>query len=200
MVSFAILGDSGRKWRPDRFGWSLWGCEMGIRFPVVKLIDFEGREAELEASRNPFALITQAFLATRATRDDAEHRRRWKLRIVRRLYEQDYTAEDVRRLFRVLDWMMQLDDDQAIIFKSELDQLEAEKAMQYVTSIERIYQQEARQESLRMLISVLTSQLSQRFGEVPDWAAQKLKAATPEALEAWGRRILQAGSLEELFA
>ncbi len=40
-----------------------------------------GREEELAASRNPFALVTQAFLSTRATQDDGELRRSWKLRI-----------------------------------------------------------------------------------------------------------------------
>jgi hypothetical protein len=72
VASFAILGDPGRKWRPNHYGWSLWGCEMGIRFPVIKLVDYEGREAELEASCNPFALITHAFLATRKTQNDDE--------------------------------------------------------------------------------------------------------------------------------
>ncbi len=204
VASFAILGDSSRRWRPDRYGWSLWGCEMGIRFPVVKLIDWEGREEELLASRNPFALITHAFLSTRATRDDAELRRIFKLRIVRRLYEQSYTAEDVRKLFRVIDWMMELGEEQAIIFRTELEELEEETGMKYVTSIERMYLQEARQEGRREiqqgLVSLLMTQLAQRFGQLPEWADQKLRSATPETLESWGRRILGARSLEEVFA
>jgi hypothetical protein len=182
---------------------------MGIRFPVVKLVDYEGREDELAASRNPFALITHAFLATRKTANDDEQRRHWKLRIVRRLYEQDYTEEDVRRLFRVIDWMMHIGGEQAIIFRNELEQLEAEKGMQYVTSIERIYKQEGfeqgrqegRQEGARSsLAALLLTQLAQRFGQVPEWASKRLEAATPEALENWGGRILRVRSLEELFA
>jgi hypothetical protein len=209
VASFAILGDSSSKWRPDRYGWNLWGCEMGIRFPVVKLVDYEGREDELAASRNPFALMTLAFLATRKSKTDEELRRRWKLRIVRRLYEQDYTAEDVRRLFRVIDWMMHLEGEQAIIFKTELEQLEAEKAMRYVTSIERIYKQEGLEQGLKEgvekglqqgIARMLTTQLAQRFGQVPDWVSSKLAAASPEALENWGRKIFEVRSLEELFA
>ena len=209
VASFAILGDPGRSWRPDHYGWKLWGCEMGIRFPVVKLVDYEGREDELAASRNPFALITHAFLATRKTTNDEEQRRQWKLGIVRRLYEQDYTEEDVRLLFRVIDWMMHIEGEQAIFFKTELDQLEAEKTMQYVTSIERIAKQEGleqglkegRQEGARIsLASLLMKQLNQRFGQVPEWVSNKIEAATPEALENWGGKILQARSLDELFA
>ena len=201
VASFAILGDPSPNWRPDHYGWSLWGCEMGIRFPVVKLVDYEGREEELAASRNPFALMTLAFLATRKTRNDDQMRRQWKLQIVRRLYEQDYKEEDVRRLFRVIDWMMHLEGEQAIIFKTELEQLEAEKAMQYVTSIERIAKREGLEQGRQEgIASVLVMLLAQRFGQVPEWVSKKLDAATPDALENWSGKILQVRSLEELFA
>ena len=205
VATIAILGDASRSWRPNHFGWSRWGCEMGIRFPVVKLVDYEGREDELAASRNPFALMTHAFLATRKTQDDAEMRRRWKLRIVRRLFELDYTEEDVRRLFRVIDWMMYLEEGQAIIFQNELEQLEAEKGMQYVTSGERLAMKKGHQQGLQEgrqegIASLLMTQLGIRFGQVPEWVGKKLEAATPEALESWGRRILEVRSLDELFA
>jgi hypothetical protein len=205
VASFGILGDPSRTWRPDHYGWSLWGCEMGIRFPVVKLIDYEGREEELAASRNPFALMTHAFLATRATQDDEQMRRHWKLQIVRRLYEQDYSEEDVRQLFRVIDWMMYLEEEQAIIFQVELEKLEAEKGMQYVTSIERLAmkkgRQEGRQEGIKKgIVSILMRLLTQRFGQVPAWVSERLEAATPEVLESWSGRLLEAGSLEEVFA
>jgi hypothetical protein len=47
---------------------------------------------------------------------------------------------------------------------------------------------------------MLKVQLLQRFGQLPEWASQKLAAATPETLQQWGRRIFDAGSLEELLA
>jgi hypothetical protein len=32
-----------------RFGGrNMWGCEVGIRFPIVKILDYREREAELE--------------------------------------------------------------------------------------------------------------------------------------------------------
>jgi hypothetical protein len=209
VASFAILGDASKSWRPDGFGWSLWGCEMGIRFPIVKLVDYEGRDAELEANPNPFALITRAYLRTRSTSDDSRMRRQWKFQIVRMLYERNYSEEDVRILFRVIDWMMKLEDEEAIIFMQDLERLEAEKGMPYVTSVERIAKkigreegrEEGRQEGRRDgIASLLLTQLAQRFGQVPDWASQKLKSAPPESLESWGRRVFEARSLEEIFA
>jgi len=41
VASLAILADEHNEWRPDGFGYKLWGCEMGIRFPTVKLLDME---------------------------------------------------------------------------------------------------------------------------------------------------------------
>ena len=42
-------------WRPAHFGYSLWGCSMRLEFPVVKLLDYADRVAELEAEQNSFA-------------------------------------------------------------------------------------------------------------------------------------------------
>ena len=224
-----ILGDPSLTWRPDSHGWKLWGCEMGIRFPVVKLIDYVGREEELKASDNPFGIMTFAYLKTRETQDDMEKRRHFKMQATRALYEKNYTAEEVRLLFRTIDWMMALDEEQEIIYLDELNQLEAEKAMPYVTSVERISmkrgleqgRQEGRQvglqegrqvglqegrqvgmqEGLRLgLASLLLTLLSQRFGEVPAWVPEKLNSASTEVLETWGRKVLEARSVDDVFA
>jgi hypothetical protein len=69
--------------------------------------------------------------------------------------------------------------------------------MRYVTSIERLYKQEGIHEGF---VRMLTTLLAQRFGQLPEWVSEKLAAATPEALENWGRKILEVRSLEELFA
>lgn len=47
--------------------------------------------------------------------------------------------------------------------------------------------------------SLLMTLLSQRFGQVPDWVAQKLTTAPPETLESWSRRVFEARSLDEIF-
>jgi hypothetical protein len=42
--------------------------------------------------------------------------------------------------------------------------------------------------------------LERRFGVVPDWARDRVRAADTAAIEEWGLRLLQAASLEEVFA
>jgi hypothetical protein len=36
VASFAVLADENPNWRPDQFGYELWGCRAGLDFPVVK--------------------------------------------------------------------------------------------------------------------------------------------------------------------
>jgi hypothetical protein len=40
MVSLGVLGDTLPTWRPNHFGYQRWGCEVGIRFPIIKLLDY----------------------------------------------------------------------------------------------------------------------------------------------------------------
>jgi hypothetical protein len=61
VASLAVLTDASRAWRPTRYRYRLWGCEVGIRFRVVKLRDYRRRWTELEASRNPFAVVVMAL-------------------------------------------------------------------------------------------------------------------------------------------
>jgi hypothetical protein len=51
LASLAILGDDRETWRPGPFETDLWGCRAKFEFPTIKLLDYESRWSELEASR-----------------------------------------------------------------------------------------------------------------------------------------------------
>lgn len=86
VASLAVLADDSPAWRPSGFGYTLWGCEVGLRFPVVKLTDYRERRAELEASENPFAVVVLAHLETLRTRGDPERRVVAKLWLANELF------------------------------------------------------------------------------------------------------------------
>ncbi len=138
VVSLAVLGDGEPNWRPDHYREAAFGCRFEFQFPVVKLLDFADNFHSLEQSTNPFALVILAHLKTMQTAADPADRCRWKLRLLRPLYERGLTANEVRKLFRVLDWMMQLPTDIELEFRQQLEQYEQEKQMPYITSIERM--------------------------------------------------------------
>ena len=77
VVSLAVLADERAGWRPDRFGYSLWGCTVGFQFPVVKLLDYAAEEAALEflASWNPPSLARQGY---RRTKRKKQMGKRWR--------------------------------------------------------------------------------------------------------------------------
>ncbi|MEY3868980.1 MAG: hypothetical protein RLZZ338_2871, partial [Cyanobacteriota bacterium] len=62
----------------------------------------------------------------------------WKLRIIKGLYQQGYSREDIRELFRLIDWLMALPQPLDNSFQTEIKRFEEETKMPYVTSIERL--------------------------------------------------------------
>jgi hypothetical protein len=138
VASLAVLADDDPDWRPTDFRNSLFGCETGIRFPVVKLLDFAAHEAMMEGSANPFAKVVLAHLKARQTHGDPAGRHAWKVRLVRNLYERGFSPQDVRELFRIIDWLMVLPPPLVEVFLQDLDMIQEERRMPYVTSIERL--------------------------------------------------------------
>ena len=41
--------------------------------------------------------------------------------------------------------------------------------------------------------------MTRRFGELPAWVETRLRDASPEQLEIWAERLLEASRLEEIF-
>ncbi|MEO5347364.1 MAG: hypothetical protein H7834_13460 [Magnetococcus sp. YQC-9] len=42
--------------------------------------------------------------------------------------------------------------------------------------------------------------MQRRFGNLPSWATERIAQADLATLEEWGLRILEVGSLDEVFA
>jgi len=155
VASIAVLGDERSSWRPNQFESELWGCEVFFRFPVVKLIDYQQQWSALEDSSNPFATVVMAHLKAQATRLERQDRFEWKLAITRRLYEKGYGRSDVINLFGFIDWVMSLPEELEQQFWQEVRNLEEEKRMPYITSVERIGIQKGIEQSLSQMRQVL---------------------------------------------
>jgi hypothetical protein len=79
VASMAVLADNQPGWKPDHYTKTLFGCTTGIRFPVVKLLDYADRCEELENHPNPFSVAVMAHLKTCKTQKDVTKRKAWKL-------------------------------------------------------------------------------------------------------------------------
>ncbi len=138
VASFAILGDDRPGWRPDRFGYELWGTKVGIQFSTAKLLDYGADEAALELSPNPFAAVVLAHLKTLETAHDDEARRVSEVRLVKGLYERGFSPEQIRQLYRLIDGMMSLPRPLAELVYQEIYDFEKEKNMPLISTAERI--------------------------------------------------------------
>ncbi len=96
VVSLAVLTDGRRRWRPAVYRQDLWGCALHWRYPLVKLLDYRDREAELETHANPFAVVVLAHLKAQDTARDLEARYNWKWRLARGLYHRGWSRQAAR--------------------------------------------------------------------------------------------------------
>jgi predicted transposase/invertase (TIGR01784 family) len=136
--SLAILCDTQADWRPTQHILKAPGTQIQFNFTAVKLLDYRKRWAELEASRNPFAIVVMAHLKAQETKKNAASRKEWKFQLVRRLYEKGYNRSEVINLFRFLDWVMVLPKQLTNEFWTDLKTYEESKEMTYITSVEKI--------------------------------------------------------------
>ena len=204
IASLVILGDDRSNWRPSTFSQSLWGCRIEFEFPIVKLLDYESQWADLEASRNPFAIVTMAHLKTKSTRKDLQSRKEWKFRLTRMLYEQGYERQDIVKLYRFLDWILELPNDLKQAFHEDLARYEQERQMPYVTDIERMGEArgEARgeQRGEQRQRSFILRQLTRRIGIVPENLGDRIQDMSIDQLEILGEDLLDFGGLNDLIA
>lgn len=209
IASLAVLADDRPNWRPDIFKYEMCGCQMALRFPVAKLLDWAGSEAQLDDSSNPFAVLTLAHLATRATSNDMSARHAAKWRLVQGLYRRGFHRQQVIDLFKVIDWMMRLPREIEQQLRHDLYTLEEESKMAYISSIERLAAEEGIEQGIRQGMQQgriegkrqsLGRLLFRRFGETPAWASERLSRATEDELDVWADTLLSATTLESLLS
>jgi hypothetical protein len=136
VISLAILGDERVNWRPDSYNYTIAGCELTLKFPTVKLLDYEERWTELEASSNPFATIVMAHLKTKATTGKLPQREQWKWKLIRGLYEKEFEREKIIKLFEIIDNMMTLSTELQSSLESKIKQFEEERTMPLISNME----------------------------------------------------------------
>jgi hypothetical protein len=138
-VSVAVLGDDRVGWRPTEFLDGQLGCEVRFRFLTAKLLEWVGLEDELTADTNPFAAVVLAHLKAMETRGCPDVRFEWKRTVTRGLYDRGFDRERVRRLFRVIDWIMALSPARERAFEIDHYRFEEDRKMPFVSPMEQLW-------------------------------------------------------------
>ena len=221
VVSVVVLCDESPRFHPKSFtACDLWGCRLRLEFPTAKLLEYNSRWPELEVSSNPFAIVTMAHLKTQATRKDPSGRLRWKLQLIRALYEKGFDRDRVVQLFKFIDWIMRLPEELNQNVRQAVYTIESEKKVQYVSSIERMAIEQGMQKGMQKGIQqgmqkgiqqgmqkgiqqgearFLKRQLRRVFGDLAPDIEQRIDSASSEDIERWGDRILTCKTLAEIF-
>ena len=180
------------------------GSETSIRFPVAKLTDYHDKVNELLAADNSFAIVTATHILTQRTRKNDEERYQAKRLLVRLLYQRKWDKQRVIDLFSVIDWMMRLPEELEQQLWQEIEILEENEKMQYVTSVERIGIAKGRQEGLQEGLlkgeaKMLGLMLGHRFGDLSDAVVNRLKDASEDQLKEWLINAISAPTLDAVF-
>ena len=165
-VSLAVLTDETRSFRPGRYLERRAGQKLLFRFPVVKILDYERRREELEASRNPFALVVLAHLEARGV-ESPEKRFEVRFALARKLYSRGFGREDVQRLYRFLEWILGLPAELEMELKQRIEtEIEGKAAMPFLATYERIAMEKGREEGKEEgLREAVRLGLELRFGD-----------------------------------
>lgn len=199
VVSLAVLADTRDSFRPTTFRYQRWGCALTFTFPTAKLIDWETHWSELSASDNVFALVVMAQIHAKRLKDGAT-RKDVKVALIRLLYERGYSRDQVVQLFIIIDWMLQLPSALEPEFVQAVYAIQEEKQMPYLNTIERYERKKAIDEGRHEGVEgMLRKQIALKFGELPEWADERIASAPDAQLEDWVAQILTANSLEDLL-
>ena len=181
VASFVILTDEDPNWRPNEYRAEIFGTELSLKFPTVKLTDFRARLRELEQSDDPFAMVVLAQLAASETHGDPEGRFWKKLEIAKRLYAHGWDKQRVIALFDFLDSLLRLPDEMDETFHDKLSEFKEEQEMKYVNSIERIG---IRKGIAQGSAGIVLRLLHRRFGAIDEATEAQVRSLSLKQIEA----------------
>jgi len=212
VVSLGVLTDEARRFRPGIYLRRMPGQVLLFRFPTVKLLDYEGRREELKASRNPFALVVTGHLEARGAKS-AEQRFEVRFRLARQLYKSGMVRENIRRLYRFLEWILKLPEAVELELQQKIQtEIEGKTAMPYLATFERIAmekgreegrtegREEGREEGVQQgLLEALRLVIRSRFGVPGETLIARLEAVRDvERLRSLAEAVGRAECIEDL--
>ncbi|MBK1988518.1 DUF4351 domain-containing protein [Sphaerospermopsis aphanizomenoides BCCUSP55] len=202
VVGLAILGDTSSTWRPNSYHQAMLDCELSLKFPIAKLLDYESRWTELEASNNPFAIIVMAHLKTKATTGNLSEREQWKWVLIRGLYERGLTREQIVKLFKIIDRMMTLPKELQRGLVTKIKHLEEEKKMPFISPTEELAMERGEQKGIQQGIQreqqLIIRLLNRRVGEIESSLIDTIRILDIDQLESLGEALLDFSSVTDL--
>ena len=150
MISVAILADDGPNYRPDEYCFSLFGFEIRMKIPVVKILDYKLKKElreKLENTKNPMAMIVKAQLKSHEVKQaDNDTKFEVTKELIRLCYKHGYSKEDTRLIMKFFAWVIRLPVAYKNRVKEVIRKIEEEFKMEYIPLWERDARNEGKRE------------------------------------------------------
>jgi hypothetical protein len=205
VISLAALCDDRPDWRPSEFRYGMWGCQTAMAFRAAKLLDFAHDVEALERDENPFSVVVLTNVKANETRNDAERRKIWKLRIIKGLYRRNWSKERIIEFLVFIDFMLQLPTELEKQLEREVTEFEEETQMKkYVSSFERFATERGKKVGFKKgqeteLLESISVLLDAKFGRKGAEMLPKVRLLNGiTELRSFFRFLSSADSLEEV--
>ena len=126
------------------------------------------------------------------------------------MYEKGYSREEIVAVFKFIDWVIRLNDDEEIRFWDEIKTFEEVNKMPYITSVERIGMEKGMQQGVEKgmqqglqqgMQQMVLDALDERFGELPDTVSDAIRQIQDQdQLRLLHRLVMRSESLAEFQA
>ena len=150
MISVAILADDDRNYRPDEYNFNLFGFEMRMKIPIVKILDYKLKKElreKLESTTNPMAMIVKAQLKSHEVKKaGADRKFEVTKELIRQCYKHGYSKDDTHLIMNFFDWVIRLPEAYKNRLKQVIKKIEEEFKMEYIPLWERDARNEGRNE------------------------------------------------------
>ena len=216
VISLAVLTDTQPSFRPNHYSDSIAGCSIRFEFETVKLLDWQDKTEELLQHDNPFGLLIAAQLTAKLIKD-GKNRVDNLIGYYRLAAQKKLPREHITQLVVFLEWIVALPEDLTPYYNEQLEHLEEDNKMTYISIIERQGIQKGLEQGLEQGIekglekgveqgigqgraATLYKQLQLKFSEQAREYEQRLFQASDAELNLWTERVLFAESIDAVFA
>ena len=204
VISLAVLTDTQPRFRPNHYSDSIAGCSIRFQFETVKLLDWQDKTDQLLQHDNPFGLLIAAQLTAKLIKD-GKNRVDNLIGYYRLAAKKQLPREQVVQLVVFLEWIVALPEDLTPYYNEQLEHLEEDSHMTYISIIERQGIAQGIEQGIEQGIdqgraATLYKQLQLKFNEQAREYEQRLFQASDAELNLWTERVLFADSIEAVFA
>ena len=200
VISLAVLTDTQPSFRPSHYSDAIAGCSIRFEFETVKLLDWQDKTEELLQHDNPFGLLIAAQLTAKLIKD-GKNRVDNLIGYYRLAAQKKLPREHITQLVVFLEWIIALPEDLTPYYNEQLEHLEEDNKMTYISIIERQGMEKGVEQGIGQgRAATLYKLLQLKFNEQAREYEQRLFQANAAELNLWTERVLFAESIDAVFA